>query len=88
MLNCGHNACPATGRAASNGGDEVDAKTLAPLLRVSVETARRRLAEWHTAPAGTAPATELRPRPNRRGRSRYVTTRHELARHIPEIDDA
>lgn len=67
---------------------EIDAKTLAPLLRVSVETARRRLAEWHTAPAGTAPATELRPRPNRRGRSRYVTTRHELARHIPEIDDA
>lgn len=87
VVNCGHNACPATGRAASNGGDEVDAEALAKLLRRSVETARRRLARWHKAPAGTAPATELLPRPDHPGRSRYVTTRLELARYLPEVAD-
>lgn len=68
--------------------EEVDAKALAPLLGVGPKTAQRRLAEWHRAPAGTAPATDLRPHAGRPGRPRYVTTRAELARHLPETADA
>jgi hypothetical protein len=68
--------------------EELDAKALAPLLGVGPKTAQRRLAEWYRAAPGTAPATLLRPRPGRAGRPRYVTTRAELARHLPEIDDA
>jgi hypothetical protein len=53
------------------------------LLRVSTVTARRRLRAWHRA--GT-PRVERTP--SRRGEPAYTITRAELARAIPEIDDA
>lgn len=87
MVNCAHQARFATGRAAPGEGDRVDAKALKLLLRVSLATARRRLAEWSVAPAGTAPAVTLTTVPGRRGRSAYTTTRAELARHLPELVD-
>lgn len=65
----------------------LDAKAVAMLFRVSLPTARRRLASWHAAPAGTAPQTKKTPRVGRRGRSSYFTTRDELARFYPEIND-
>jgi hypothetical protein len=67
--------------------DRLEARAIAVLLRVSVPTARRRLRGWHSAPPGTAPRTELLPDVRRRGRSSYFTTRDELARYYPEIDD-
>lgn len=87
MLNCAHQARPATGRAASGEDAKVDAKGLKKLLRVSLATARRRFVEWSTAPAGTAPAVALTRTPGRRGRSAYTTTLAELARHLPELVD-
>jgi hypothetical protein len=87
MVNCAHQARPATGRAAPGGDERVDAKALKKLLRVSLATARRRFVEWFEAPAGTAPAVTLTTAPGRRGRSAYTTTRAELARHLPELVD-
>lgn len=69
------------------GGDRLGWRGVAKLLIVSESTARRRLADWYTAPEHTAPRTELAPG-DRRGRSAYTTTRAEIARHYPEIDDA
>lgn len=70
------------------GEARIGADQLAKLLRVSVRTARRRLADWHRAPAGTAPSVAIRPDHRRRGRSSYFTSRAELARFYPEITDA
>lgn len=69
------------------GVERLEAPAVAKLLRCSERTARRRLAEWHRAPPDTAPATKLLWDFRRRGRSSYFTTRSELARYYPEIDD-
>lgn len=59
------------------------AAEVALVLRTSERTARRRLASWHRA---GAPRVELERSP--RGEPRYTITRAELARAIPEINDA
>ncbi len=69
------------------GSGRIGPAELAKLLRCSVRTARRRLAEWHSAAKGTAPAVGIRSDHRRRGRSSYFTTRPELVRFYPEIDD-
>lgn len=66
-------------------GEVLGAAGVAKLLRVSERTARRRLAEWHRAPE-KAPRVELLPG-DRRGRSGYQTTRDEISRCYPEIND-
>ena len=43
-------------------------------------------AVWHRAPANTAPRVKLLGG-WRRGRRSYYTTRAEIARYYPEIDD-
>lgn len=63
-------------------------REVAKLLLLSERSAKRRLRDWYTAPEHTAPRTELAPDPSRRGRSAYTTTRAEIARYYPEIDDA
>lgn len=60
-------------------------RELAKALRTSPRTAQRRLAEWHES--GSGPRVTLS-RHGRAGRPALVTTRAELARAIPEIDDA
>lgn len=72
---------------AQEGTDRMGWREVARALLFSERTAQRRLAEWFAAPLGTAPRTELRPDPTRRGRSSYTTTRAELVRYYPEIDD-
>lgn len=101
--NYGHQATGASGRGAPDGGmtvehgasgaargpyasDAIDAVTVAAILRCSPRTARRRLAVWHRAPANTAPRVKLLGG-WRRGRRSYYTTRAEIARYYPEIDD-
>ncbi len=56
---------------------------VARALRVSTRTARRRLASWHQH--GTPRVERVR---SARGEPSYTITRAELARAIPEIDDA
>jgi len=56
---------------------------VARALRVSVPTARRRLARWHTT--GTPRVERVR---SAHGEPRYTITRAELLRAVPEIDDA
>ena len=72
---------------AQRGTDRLGWRDVARLLVLPKRTAQRRLVEWATAPDGTAPRTELTPPQGRRGRSAYTTTRAEIARHYPEIDD-
>lgn len=75
--------------------DRLEARDVAKLLFVSLATARRRLTAWCAATLRadrdgtplTEPRTVLAPDPTRRGRSAYTTTRAELARAYPEIDD-
>lgn len=70
---------------AQRGTDRLDWRGVVRLLVLTKRTARRRLAAWAAAPDGTAPRTELTT--GRRGRSTYTTTRAEIARYYPEIDD-
>lgn len=56
---------------------------VARALRVSPATARRRLARWHQH--GGPRVERVR---SARGEPAYTITRAELARAIPEIDDA
>lgn len=56
---------------------------VARLLRTSERTARRRLAAWNRT--GTPRVERV---PSRRGEPALTITRAELARAIPEIDDA
>lgn len=51
-------------------------------MRVSLPTARRRLAAWHTA---GSPRVEREKSP--RGEPRYTISSAELARAIPELNE-
>lgn len=74
-------AAPGTGASGDLGYREV-----ARLLRTSPRTAQRRLAEWFGTPGG--PRVTETTKPGRAGRPALTITRAELARAIPEIDDA
>jgi len=73
----------ATGTGTSEG---LGYREVAALLRVAPRTAQRRLAEWFSTPGG--PVVTEAPKPGRAGRPALTITRAELARAVPEIDDA
>ena len=73
----------ATGTGASGG---LGYREVARLLRTSPRTAQRRLAEWFSTPGG--PVVTVATKPGRAGRPALTITHAELARAIPEIDDA
>lgn len=58
------------------------ASEVARAMRVSLPTARRRLAAWHTA---GSPRVEREKSP--RGEPRYTISSAELARAIPELNE-
>lgn len=76
-------AIPLTKPVLSPAEVRLGVAEVARALRVSVPTARRRLARWHTT--GTPRVERVR---SAHGEPRYTITRAELLRAVPEIDDA
>lgn len=99
MVNCDQQTPFAIGRGVRRARvmdpRRLEARDVAKLLIVSVVTARRRLSSWYRATEASksngtppdAPHTQLCSDFLRRGRSSYFTTRAELAKYYPEIND-